>query len=106
MRELPRPRQLPGLAVLAVLAVSALLFVATHLLGRNHESLANWVLTSWPTLIALAVGVFLLEAGPLRSLPLPLRNVIILVGYGLCYLAFLAVLPLLGIPKRAMGPVA
>jgi len=68
MRELPHSRHLPGWGVIAVLAASGLLFVGTHLFGNNHQSLANWVLTSWPTLVALAVGVFLLEAGPLRSL--------------------------------------
>jgi transitional endoplasmic reticulum ATPase len=52
------------------------------------------------------VGVFLLEAGPLRLLPLPLRKVITLIGYAFCFLAFFAVLPLLGLPKTVMTPVA
>lgn len=106
MRELPHSRHLPGWGVIAVLAVSELLFIGTHLFGNNHQSLANWVLTSWPTLVALAVGVFLLEAGPLRSLPLPLRKVITLIGYAFCFLAFFAVLPSLGLPKTVMTPVA
>ncbi|HEX4166759.1 MAG TPA: ATP-binding protein [Bryobacteraceae bacterium] len=106
MRELPHSRNLPAWGVIAVLALSCALFIGTHLFGNNHQSLANWVLTSWPTLVALAVGVFLLEAGPLRSLPLPLRKVITLIGYAFCFLAFFAVLPSLGLPKTVMTPVA
>ena len=106
MRALRHPRQLPGLAVIAVLVLSALLFVSTHLLGRNHQSLAAWVLSSWPTLMALAAGLFLLEAGPLRSWRTPARRVATLIRYALCYLAFWAVLPLLGIPKNVMTPIA
>ncbi len=106
MRALRHPRQLPGLAVIAVLVLSALLFVSTHLLGRNHQSLAAWVLSSWPTLMALAAGLFLLEAGPLRSWPAPARKVVTLIRYALCFLAFWAVLPLLGIPKNIMTPIA
>ena len=106
MRELPHSRNLPAWGVIAVLAVSGVLFIGTHLFGNNHQSLANWVLTSWPTLVALAVGVFLLESGPLRSLPLPLRKVITLIGYAFCFLAFFAVLPSLGLPKTVMTPVA
>ncbi|HEY3453701.1 MAG TPA: ATP-binding protein [Bryobacteraceae bacterium] len=106
MRELPHSRHLPAWGVIAVLAVSGVLFIGTHLLGKNHDSLAVWVLGSWPTLAAVAVGVFLLEGGPLRSLPLPLRKVLLLVGYALCFLAFWALLPSLGLPKTAMAPVA
>src|SRR6185312_13640211 len=47
-----------------------------------------------------------LEGGPLRSLPLPLRKVLLLIGYALCFLAFWAVLPMLGLPKTVMAPVA
>src|SRR6185437_2096268 len=104
MRELPHPRSLSGLTVLAVLAVSGLLFIGTHLLGNNHQSLGNWVLTSWPTLIALGMGMLLLEAGPLRSLPLLLRNVLAFFRYTIFYLAFLAILPVLGM-GRITGPV-
>ena len=104
MRELPHSRHLPAWSVIAVLAASGLLFIGTHLFGNNRQSLANWVLTSWPTLVALAVGVFLLEAGPLRSLPLPLRKVITFVRYTIFYLAFLAVLPLLGM-GQITGPI-
>jgi transitional endoplasmic reticulum ATPase len=106
MRELPHPRHLPAWGVIAVLALNGVLFIASHLLGNNHQSLANWVLTSWPTLVALAAGVFLLEAGPLHSLPLPLRKVLLLIGYALCFLAFFALLPSLGLPKTVMAPVA
>jgi transitional endoplasmic reticulum ATPase len=106
MRELPHPRHLPAWGVVAVLSLNGVLFIATHLVGNNHQSLADWVLTSWPTLVALAAGVFLLEAGPLRSLPLPLRKVLLLIGYALCFLAFFALLPSLGLPKTVMAPVA
>jgi transitional endoplasmic reticulum ATPase len=106
MRELPHPRHLPAWSVIAVLAISGLLFAGMHLFGHNHQSLANWVLTSWPTLVALGAGVFLLEASPLRSLTLPLRKVLLLIGYALCFLAFWAVLPALGLPKTVMAPVA
>ncbi len=106
MRSLRDSRHWPGFAVLTVLVLSLLLFVVTHLLGRNHESFAAWVLGSWPTLIALAAGLFLLEAGPLRSWPTPLRKVATLVRYVVCYLAFWAVLPLLGMPKNVMTPLA
>ena len=106
MRELTHQRRLPVLAVGAVLVVSALLFLGTHLLGTNHQSLAVWILGSWPTLTALAVGAFLLEAGPLRSWPAAVRKIITLVGYALFFLAFWAVLPLLGLPKTVMAPVA
>jgi transitional endoplasmic reticulum ATPase len=106
MRALRHRRQLPGLAVVAVLVLSALLFVSTHLLGTNHQSLAAWVFGSWPTLMALAAGLFLLEAGPIRSWPVPLRKVATLVRYVLCFLAFWAVLPLLGLPKNVMTPIA
>jgi transitional endoplasmic reticulum ATPase len=104
MRELPHPRSLSGLTILAVLAVSGLLFVITHIAGINHQSFGNWVLTSWPTLIALGAGLFLLELGPLRSLPLFLRNVIAFVPYTIFYLAFVAVLPLLGM-GQITGPI-
>ena len=106
MRALRHPRQLPGLAVIAVLVLSALLFVSTHLFGTNHQSIAAWVLGSWPTLMALAAGLFLLEAGPIRSWPAPARKVATLIRYALCFLAFWAVLPLLGIPKNVMTPIA
>ena len=106
MRALRHPRQLPGLAVLAVLVLSALLFVGTHLFGTNRQSAGAWVLGSWPTLMALTVGLFLLETGPLRSWPAPARKVATLIRYALCFLAFLAVLPVLGIPKNVMTPVA
>ncbi len=82
------------------------LFVGTHLVGSNHQSLAVWVLGSWPTLMALAAGLFLLEAGPLRSWPVPLRKVATLLRYVLCFLACWAVLPLLGLPKNVMTPIA
>ncbi len=104
MRELPHARSLSGLTVLAVLAVSGLLFVITHIAGINHHSFGNGVLTSWPTLIALGAGLFLLEMGPLRSLPLFLRKVIAFVRYTIFYLAFLAVLPLLGM-GQITGPI-
>ena len=106
MRALRDSRHWPGLAVLTVLVLSVLLFAGTHLVGSNHQSLAVWVLGSWPTLIALAIGLFLLEAGPLRSWPAPLRKVATLVRYVLCFLAFWAVLPLLGLPKNVMTPLA
>jgi transitional endoplasmic reticulum ATPase len=106
MPALRHPRQLPGLAVVTVLVLSALLFVSTHLLGRSHQLLAAWVLSSWPTLMALAAGLFLLEAGPLRSWPVPARKMAALVRYALVFLAFWAVLPLLGIPKSVMTAVA
>ncbi|HZQ54039.1 MAG TPA: ATP-binding protein [Bryobacteraceae bacterium] len=104
MRELPHPRSLSGLTVLAVLAVNGLLFVITHIAGINHQSFGNWVLTSWPTLIALGAGLFLLEMGPLRSLPLFLRKVIAFVRYTIFYLALLSVLPLLGM-GQITGPI-
>ncbi|MFL6449693.1 MAG: hypothetical protein ACJ746_18725 [Bryobacteraceae bacterium] len=96
MRELPHSRHLLAWGVIAVLAASGLLFIGTHAFGNNHQSLANWVLTSWPTLTAMGAGVFLLELGPLRSLPLFLRNVIAFVRYTVFYVAFLAVLPYWG----------
>ena len=99
-------RHWPGFAVVTVLVLSVLLFAGTHLAGSNHQSLAVWVLGSWPTLLALAIGLFLLEAGPLRSWPALLRKVATLVRYVLCFLAFWAVLPLLGLPKNVMTPLA
>ena len=104
MRELPHPRHLPAWSIIAVLAISGVLFVITRLAGLTHQSLANWILTSWPTLIALGAGVLLLEAGPLRSLPSLLRNVLACVRYTIFYLAFVAILPKLGLGSIT-GPV-
>lgn len=106
MRALTHPRHLPGVAVVAVLLLSVVLFLGTHLLGTNHQSLAAWIFSSWPTLLALAAGLFLLEAGPLQSTPLAFRRMTALVRYALCFLAFWAVLPLLGIPKTVLTPIA
>jgi transitional endoplasmic reticulum ATPase len=104
MRELPHSRHLPAWSIIAVLAISCVVFVITRLAGLSHQSLANWILTSWPTLIALGAGVLLLEAGPLRSLPSLLRNVLACVRYTIFYLAFLAILPVLGLGSIT-GPV-
>ena len=104
MRELPHPRHLPAWSVIGVLAMSGVLFAITHVAGIDHQSLGSWILTSWPTLIALGGGVLLLEAGPLRSLPSPLRKLIACVRYTIFYLAFVAILPILGLGS-VTGPV-
>jgi len=85
--------------VLAALAGSGVVFSYSHLSGANHQSVLDWVFTSWATLLALSAGLHLLEIGPLASAPPLLLRVSALVRYFLLLVSFIVLAPRLGIPK-------
>lgn len=99
MRSLSLPHKIELGIVLAVLASSGVVFSYTHLTGTNHQSLVDWVFTSWATLLALSAGLHLLETGPLASAPPLLLRVSALVRYFFLLVSFIVLAPQLGIPK-------
>lgn len=106
MRSLPLPRQIELGAVLVILAGSVAVFSYTHLAGTNHQSVVDWVFTSWPTLLALSAGLHLVEMGPLASAPSVVLRVSALVRYFLLLVSFIVLAPRLGIPKGPAGGIA
>lgn len=105
MRSLPFPRRIELGAVLVILAGSVVVFSYTHLAGTNHQSVGDWIFTSWPTLLALSAGLHLIETGPLASAPSAVLRVSALVRYFLLLVSFIVLAPRLGIPKGPAGGI-
>ncbi|MGH9640220.1 MAG: AAA family ATPase, partial [Bryobacteraceae bacterium] len=103
MRQWPLSRRIELIAVVAVLAASAALFVETHVAGTNRQSAVNWIATSWLTLLALAAGLHLIEMGPIASSPPVVLRISALVRYALLLAAFIVLVPQLGFEKGFTG---